>query len=409
MLIQQTVATISKTFVPVIAFGAAPDLGVDPDLVGVFVAITAGAGIATTLGCGNFIRRFGALRMSQVGSVVTALGLFLVASQLLWAFPFAAVLIGCGVTLSTPASSHILARYAPARHAPLIFSIKQTGVPAGVMLTGLVVPVLVALVAWYGAAMVTGVACLVLAVALQPLRERFDDDRDPSQRLAFADIRHTLGAVLGRPQMRVLAFATFTFVGIQSVFTAFSVNYLQEVLGYGLETAGKVLATAMAVAIPARILWGWIAGNVMPSRIVLAVLGFAMGGGIIAFGFTDPGWGAAAVAACAVAVTATAVSFHGVLLAEVARLSSADQVGRMTGGVLAFASAATTVYPLIFTLILTVSGKGGYLIGFALTAIPAVFVSAILIRQRPSLEKPDVSAANRSRTGHVRTPGDIDG
>ena len=37
--------------------------------------------------------------------------------------------IGIGSSVSTPASSHLLARYSPPKYAPLIFSVKQTGVP----------------------------------------------------------------------------------------------------------------------------------------------------------------------------------------------------------------------------------------------------------------------------------------
>jgi MFS family permease len=42
--------------------------------------------------------------------------------------------------MSTPASSHLLGRYSPPRQAPLVFSVKQTAVPAGLLMAGLLGP-----------------------------------------------------------------------------------------------------------------------------------------------------------------------------------------------------------------------------------------------------------------------------
>ena len=54
---------------------------------------------------------------------------------ILWLYPFAAILLGAA-SVSTPASSHILAKYSPKHLAPIIFSIKQTGVPVGSLIAG---------------------------------------------------------------------------------------------------------------------------------------------------------------------------------------------------------------------------------------------------------------------------------
>ena len=67
MTVQQTFATMGRSTVPLIAPAIVADLGVDPALVGIYVAIGAVAGFLTTMGCGGLIVRFGALRMTQVG------------------------------------------------------------------------------------------------------------------------------------------------------------------------------------------------------------------------------------------------------------------------------------------------------------------------------------------------------
>src|ERR1700720_2527358 len=46
-------------------------------------------------------------------------------------------------------------------------------------------------------------------------------------------------------------------MGVQSVFTAYFVTYLVA-LGYELAAAGFLFSLVVAVAVPCRILWGWV-------------------------------------------------------------------------------------------------------------------------------------------------------
>ena len=63
------------------------------------------------------------------------------------------------------------------------------------------------------------------------------------------------------------------------------------------------------------------------------------------------------------------MSWHGVLLAEVARLSPAGRIGATTGAVLAFGDAGALVLPLLFSAALTLTGSyaPGFLIGGVFT------------------------------------------
>ena len=128
MTAQQTLATAGRSTVPLIAAAIVAAIGVDAALVGVYLAIQAVAGFLTTMACGGFIVRYGALRMTQVGMTALALGLGAVATGWLPLLALGAFVGGLGQAISTPASSHLLGRLAPPRIAPLVFSIKQTGV-----------------------------------------------------------------------------------------------------------------------------------------------------------------------------------------------------------------------------------------------------------------------------------------
>ncbi|MDP2334297.1 MAG: MFS transporter [Reyranella sp.] len=368
MTAQQTFATLGRSTVPLIAAAIVIDLAVDPALVGVYLAIGSVAGFITTMGCGGFILRYGALRMTQVGMLGLGAGLAVTTAGWLPLFALGAFVGGLGQALSTPSSSHLLGRLSPRNLAPLMFSIKQTGVPAGLMLAGVMAPALVVAGGWRLALLVIAGLCLLTVVALQPLRARFDTDRNSAQPLSPADIRANVAGVLRDPALRTMCVAMFSFVGLQSLFTGFFVLYLVRGLGYDLERAGLVFAIAVAVAVPARIGWGWLASRLVRPATLLALLGVGMAGAAVLTALIDPAWPTWAATAIATSLSVTAVSWHGVLLAEVARLSPPGRIGATTGAVLAFGDAGSLVLPLLFSAALSLTGgySSGFLIGGAL-------------------------------------------
>lgn len=371
MTLQQTLATAGRSTVPLIAAAIIADIGVDAALVGIYLAIQAVAGFLTTLACGGFILRYGALRMTQVGMAALGLGLASVASGWLPLFAVGAFVGGLGQAISTPSSSHLLGRLAPRQIAPLIFSIKQTGVPAGLMLGGVLAPALVVAFDWRVALLAVAAICFLSVVALQPLRAPFDVDREPGRRLSPADIRANLVSVLREPALRALCLAMFAFVGLQTLFTGFFVLYLVRGLGYELERAGWVFAIAVGVAVPGRIFWGWLASRLIRPATLLALLALGMAGAAVLTALVAASWPTWAAVLAATAMSLTALSWHGVLLAEVARLAPAGRIGATTGAVLSFGDAGALILPLLFSGALTLTGgySTGFLIGGTLALV----------------------------------------
>lgn len=377
MLIQQAFATVAKITLPVLGPLVASDMHLDPAYIGVFISVTAAFGLFATLSCGNFIRRFGALRMSQATLLVVAAGLAVMSFGMLPLMIIAAALLGLGATVATPASSHILAKHSPPKYAPVVFSIKQTGVPIGVMLTGLTLPTIAVAYGWPAAVLTAAAGCCLLALLLQPVRQRFDSDRAPAQQLHWNDAFGTLRMVLADPLSRPLAAAGFAFIGLQAVFTTFTVTYLVEIVGQSVETAGSVFGLAMTIAIPARIVWGWVASGHVPAKLLLAGFGISMFIAVAAMGLMTSHWPMAGIAAVVLACSATAVSWHGVLLAETARLAPEGQVGSMTGGVLAFGNLGQILLPSAFSALVVLSDS--YLLAFALCGMPAAVAGIWLL------------------------------
>jgi MFS family permease len=377
MFAQQTFASIGRGLPAVVAPGVISDLQLDPAWFGTYVSLSALAALTFQLGCGSFLIRHGALRLSQVALVMLAVGLAAGASGHILLFIISAVIGGGGAAVSTPASSHLLARYCPARIAPLVYSVKQTAVPAGLLLGGLLGPALIGWTGWRETLLIAGGACLAFALVLQPLRREFDSDRSPTRRFRMKDFGTTLGTVTATRDLRTLSMACFAFNGLQMVFTAYFIIYLVT-RGQDLAAAGAVFSLAMFVAMPCRILWGWLGSGLVAPRLMMAglALGMAVTTGLLgAFGEHWPIW---VVTLAAMVLSATAMSWHGVLLAETARLAPANMHGAATGGVLSFGQVGAFLLPLAYSACLSLTGSQG--LGFAVCGLPALVVGVLLLR-----------------------------
>jgi len=255
MFMQQVFASVGKTLPAVVAPLVITELRADPAWVGVYYGLAAAAALLGQLGCGSFIIRYVALRMSQVALVLLGGGMAAAAQGGLLGFGASAIIGGGGGAVSTPTSSQLLGRVSPPRLAPLVFSIKQTAVPAGILICGFLGPAMAHMIGWRGAMVVTGAACLAAATLLQPLRGRFDADRVTSRRFRLSDFPATIAAVLKTNDLRTLSGACFAFNGVQSAFIAYFVTYLVS-LGYELTTAGFIFSLIVFLAMPCRVLWG---------------------------------------------------------------------------------------------------------------------------------------------------------
>lgn len=376
----QALATMMVLAPPVFAGLAAPAYGISADHIGVFTAVVYSAACLSTGMAGGPVRRYGAIRVSQVSLIIGAAGLALLASASIAIGLLGAVLIGIGYGPMTPASSHILIRQTPPARRALVFSIKQTGVPVGGMLAGLVVPVLVLPFGWRGAALAVGAASLALALACEPLHKSLDDDVDPKA-AGGSHIITAIGMVVGQPALRRLAFASVTYSAMQLCLGAFVVTFLTEHAHMPLVAAGLVMAVLQGAGIVGRILWGWTADRLINARQALSLLGVTIGATAIVLAFVGPSWPLPLVLVVAAALGAVALGWNGVFLAEVARLAPAGGAGTATGGALALTFVGALVGPPIFGTI--VGWAGSYRIAF-FAAAAATMIAGLAVSRRPS-------------------------
>lgn len=372
MLVQAMVA-MAIGILPVLSPILAETYGVDASLIGIYSSLVFAGAIGFTLLGGTLVRRFGAVRISQIAVLLAAGALIAsVLGPLIGMVAFA-VVTGMGYGLATPAASHILARVTPANRRGIVFSMKQSAVPLGGLLAGLIAPVAAAYLGWQWAAVSMAAAVAVTALIIRPLRIELDDDRDPnypvSARAPFASI----AMVMRHPRLRTLAVTTLSFTAFHAsvfaIFTAFLVGHG----GLTLIVAGQVFAAMQMAGVAARIGFGWLTDHVLPARRLLVVIGVGMGVAGAVVGQLGPDWPIEGVFAMAIMLGIVVGGWPGIYLAEIVRVVPPDQVSTATGGTVAFSFAGVVVGPALFSVVIAVSGS--YALAFALFGLNAAVIA----------------------------------
>jgi len=374
MLFQQAMSYMAAQVLPNVAPQAGQALMLNAELVLYHTTLFYAISGLFQASVGGLIIRWGAIRASQISLLGLGLGLALSMVGTLWAFALAALMMGAANSFSTPASSHLLARRSPAKYAPLIFSIKQTGVPVGGQFAVLAAWLLVDAAqpeTWTRAFLATSIICLVLMVIIHPMRRSFDDDRNPGYPVRWSDAIRNISNAARTPALRDLSLGMFAFVGCQGLFNSIFATYAQQELGYPKDIALEILIIVNGVAAFSRIFWGWIGSSFASARMVLAVLAFVMAAATASLGMAK-GWDIWLVGFISLSFGASALSWHGLLLSEVARLSPAGQVGPVTGGVLFFGALGMLSFPF-FAKILRDFGVS-YETIFISASLPAAMV-----------------------------------
>lgn len=382
MLFQQAMSYMAAQVLPAVAPQVGQALTLDPGLVLYHTTLFYAFSGIFQASVGGLIIRWGAIRASQISLLGLGLGLALCMVGELWAFALAAIVMGASNSFSTPASSHLLARHSPPRQAPLIFSVKQTGVPVGGLIAAAAAALLVqenAPETWSNAFLATAIICLVLLVILHPMRRQFDADRNPGYPVHFSDAIRNVGMVVRTPALRELGFAFFAFVGLQGLFVSIFATYAQTDLGYDKSQALAVLLWVNLLSAGARVLWGWLGSSLIEARTVLGWLAAIMAGSIVAVG-AAAGWPYWLLLSAALAFGASALSWHGLLLSEVARLAPGNMVGPVTGGILSLGALGMLSYPFIAKTLHDFGVAYGTI--FYAASVPAALVCVLLLRPK---------------------------
>ncbi|GGX90056.1 MFS transporter [Litchfieldella qijiaojingensis] len=333
-----------------IAPEVAPALGVSSATVGLQVSLIFTGAMLTALIGGPLTRRLGPCRTSQLSLLLVGLGAGLLAIPSLASFAMASLVVGFGYGLTNPAASLLLVRFTPRRHQGLIFSLKQTGVPLGGVLAGLIAPWLALAVGWQAGLLWLCLLALTGILALQAKRARWDDQRDSRSRWWRTPLAGLL-VVWRQRSLRYVALISLCFSAIQLSLSAFTVSLLVEDLEIRLVAAGMVMAAIQVCGVGGRVFWGWIADRLDNPLATLGVIGIVTALGALTVAAMTPGWPLGIVAGVLCLMGGAALGWNGVYLAEVVRLAPPERVADASGGCLVFTYAGVPLGLPAFTLL----------------------------------------------------------
>jgi len=362
---------------PVVAPVVSESIGVSTTYVGFYVAAVYVAAMFSSVLGGSFVKRWGAIRLSQISLFLCAAGLALCALPWPTTMVLGAFLIGIGYGPVTPASSHLLVKTTPPERMSLVFSLKQTGVPVGGMLAGLLVPSMEVAMGWQAAFVMVALFCVICALVVNPLRAGLDDDRDPMSRPSLLkSLIEPVKLVWSHTSLKVLAAVSFLFAITQLSLTTYLVTFLYEDLGWGLVAAGIALTVAQAAGVGGRILWGWVADNWLGSGYMLIGVALLLLAGAAAVPWLTAQTSLVWLYLVLMVLGATAIGWNGVYLAEVARQAPRGQAGMATGGTLGFTFLGVLCGPPLFGV--AAARFGSYGDAYALLIIPALIIAVLL-------------------------------
>ena len=345
----QVAGAMGAAVFPVIAPELARSLGLDAALIGYQMSLIYGAAMIGSMAFAGLVARYGGCRTTQIGMACCVLGLAIGLQSGIAALMVTSILVGVAMSINLPAAAHLLFRFSPPQHRNLIFSLKQTGVPLAWALMALIAPAVTLAWGWQWALVLVLLSALATLLAMQPVRQQWDDDRRPDlpvQAQFFEGVR----LVWRLPALRWLGVTAFCMAFVQLCVGTFTVILLVQEGGYTLITAGFMLSVAQIAGVLGRIVWGWLADRTGDSLRMLQYLATGMLACCAILAFLRPEWPTALTALVFALLGATAIGWNGLYTAEVARHSPPGRVSIATGGAMVWNFAGILAGPAAFTL-----------------------------------------------------------
>lgn len=370
--IAQMIVAMSNILLPTIAPKLAEALGVSPILIGYQVSLTFGVATLATMFGGNVVLRCGAARATQLSILCCGLGLALFAVPNVAAVALGSAAVGMGMGMINPAAAHMLVTYTPPERRNIMFSIKQTGVPVGGVITALTAPGIAVHFGYRWSLVVIGGLIVVLLVFIQRHRVIWDSDLrgdGGGKKAAFGGVP----LVWRRSSLRWISLVAMIFSGIQRIVLSFTVIYLVAEGGLGLVEAGVLLSVVQVGGSASRICWGWVADRLGSSLTVLMIICVVTLTSTLVLVYFDPGWNRVLIYLLFFVIGASAVGWNGVFHAEAARLSPQGMASVVAAGTTFFVFAGVLIGPAAFAA--AYGGIGSYSQTFLL--VPGIALAAL--------------------------------
>ena len=375
----QTMANVGPLGIPSIAPLIREGLGLSVAQAGSFLSAYYIGPVLMSLPAGWLADRWGVRGAMILGQALIAVGLGAVAFAPTFSFiVLILVLAGAGYGVLNPTTTKAGMAWFPPNQRATVVGLKQVGLPFGGALGALVMPPLALAFGWrtgvgFAAAVVGLLAVLTWAL--------YRDLPEPESR-GPAPPRPGFWTVVANRDLWLVGVSTLIFAGVQTVFLAFLVLYLHDVVRIDLVVAAKYLVTAQVSGAAGRIVFGLLSDRRFGGRrrIVLAIAGVGSIACALALSTTAPGSGFWMLAPLAVGIGVFGVGWNGVQHTLMAELAGPRAAGTAVGLGLAISSLGVTVCPPLFGVV--VERLGGFGAAWLMLAVGMVAALLLLVPVR---------------------------
>lgn len=361
----QTSISLLAACVPILAPVIAKSRGWDVNVITFYPMILYLSAFAISFEVPRLLTQFGGMGLNVICIFLSAAALLCFAVPSLGLAAAAVVAFGIANGAMNPASSQVLGPRTTLQNAALIMSIKQTGVPLGATIAGVLIPFLVLKVGWQEAVFQIAAVGMVLAVLLVRTVKWLNGDQGGGKPRHYRPL-DPLKRLIKMPGMLAFLLAGTTFAAMQLCLRSFFTVYLVNDLGLSLAAAGLALSVSQAAGIVGQLFWATLSDRVFSAHAVMAILGVVMGVAATLTATFSPAWPLVALLGVAAIYGFSAAGFIPVVLGEIARGAPPGEAGALTSSAQLFLIAGVVIGPFIFG---SVASMTSYRIAFLMAAI----------------------------------------
>ena len=354
----QTMANVGPLGIPAIAPLIRDSLGLSMTQAGSFLSAYYVGAALMSLPAGWMADRWGVASTMVAGQAVIALGLFTVSGSGSFAALIAImILAGTGYGMLNPTTAKAVISWFPRRQRATVVGLKQVGLPLGGAVGALLMPPLALWMGWR-VAVALSAGLIGLLAGLTWLCYR---DPPRSELEAPARQEGSMRAVLRNRDLWLVSTTTLVFAGMQTVWMAFLVLYLQETVRVPLVTAAGYLVMAQVTGMIGRVAFGLLSDRHFGGRrrIVLVIAGVGSTVCSLLMAATGPGTSAWLLAPLALCFGFFGIGWNGVQHTLMAELAGPRAAGTALGLGLAVSSLGVSVWPPLFGLLVERAGGFG--------------------------------------------------
>lgn len=336
-------------------------------IIGLFPSLAYLVAMGSSPMAHRAFNRFGPLGTSNLAILTGLIGYFALTLTTPWAFLAAAMLMGVAYGPLNPTSSVVLNQVTSPNRLNLVLALKQSGVPLGGAVAGIILPLMANYLGYQIATIITALIIAGLLIAFWPGSRRIDAEIEISQRQPARSGEQVFhrGCVL-------LASSSFCYSFVQLALSMFLGLLAYRLAGFTPVEAGLVLTAFHLSGMIGRPGWGMIADAIQNWGSALPLVGFCATTltallVVLTAMETPSAW---MFYALAIGLGACASGWNGVFFAELARSVPASVLGSVTGQALSITFAGVVVGPSVVGFLLSIVTPALVLTGLvALAAI----------------------------------------